>query len=105
MAFPLMLTSRLVKTPLVNYDGKETYSKWVEMGVFKNRPAEDQIFKYQVPTAEAGRPDRIALSVYGDSKLDWVFIAFNNPRDVFGWPSPLEVIEYPNLSLVYGELL
>lgn len=105
MAFPLSLTSRYVKTPLIVFDGKETYAKWTEEGIFKNRPSDSLIYKYQVPNSEAGRPDRIALTIYGDSKLDWVLLAFNNVKDVFGWPKPLDVIEYPNLELVYGELL
>lgn len=105
MALPLSQTSRYIKTPLTNFDGKETYTKWVSYGIFKSRPSDDLIYKYRVPTELSGRPDLIALSVYNDSKLDWVIIAFNNPKSIFGWPKPLDIIEYPDISLVYGELL
>jgi hypothetical protein len=105
MVFPLSQTSRYINTPLISFDGKETYGKWVEMAVFKNRPPADQISKYQVPANYAGRIDLVALDVYNDVNLGWVLVAFNNARDVFGWPSPLDVIEYPNLSLVFKELL
>ena len=83
MALPLSQVSRYIKTPLVSFDGKETYTKWAEQGVFITRPPENKITKYQVPQAEAGRPDLVALSVYSDSKFDWVIIAFNNPKSIF----------------------
>jgi hypothetical protein len=105
MVFPLSQTSRYVRTPLISFDGKETYGKWVGMSVFNTRPPADQITKYQVPANLAGRIDLIALDVYNDVNLGWVLVAFNNARDVFGWPKPLDVIEYPNLSLVFKELL
>jgi hypothetical protein len=105
MALPLSQVSRYVKTPLVSFDGKETYTKWTQQGVFTTRPPENKITKYQVSQIEAGRPDLVALSVYNNSKFDWVIIAFNNPKSIFGWPKPLEVIEYPDLNLVLGDLL
>lgn len=105
MVFPLSQTSRYVNTPLITFDGKETYGKWVEMAVFKTRPPADQVFKYQVPANYAGRIDLVAQDVYSDVNLGWVLIAFNNARDVFGWPKPLDVIEYPSFSLIFKELL
>ena len=104
MAFPLLQSSRFIYTPLVTFQDKETYSKWVPTDVFKTRPAEQFITKYKVPQNQGGRPDLIAYTLYNDVNLDWVIIAFNNPRDVLGWPKPLEVIEIPDISLVLGEL-
>jgi hypothetical protein len=59
---------------------------------------------YRVGPSTAGKPDRIALEVYGTTKLDWLIIAFNNQVNPFGWPKAGSVIKLPIPDLVFGEL-
>lgn len=73
------------------------------MAVFRSRPSVDQITRYQVPVQYAGRPDLIAIDVYNDANLFWVILAFNNASGVFGWPKPLDIIEYPSKDIIFKE--
>lgn len=103
MVFPLSQNSRYVYTPLTDFDGKETYTKWPGLAIFKSRPPEDLITRYQVPVQFSGRPDLIAADVYKDVNLFWVIVAFNNASEVFGWPKPLDIIEYPSKDIIFKE--
>jgi hypothetical protein len=71
----------------------ETFGVWKKPSFLKTRPNEDVIGKFQVTTAEAGKPDIIATRLYGSPYLDWIIIAFNKTTDVLNWPQPGAIIE------------
>lgn len=105
MAIQLDINSRFQFTPPILFDGVETFDFWVKPSFIRDRPDESLILRFFVSATEEGRPDIIANIVYGDSLLDWVVIAFNNPREIFNWPPAGIVIELPSQSLIVRELI
>lgn len=96
--------SRYRRTQVGIYEGAETVGVWNQPNFLKQRPSEDQIFRYYVSSAFEGRPDLIADSVFGSPFLDWVLIAFNAPVEVLNWPPAGTTIEYPSPYLVQSQL-
>ena len=97
--------SRYKQTPLVVFDGVETYGTWAQPSWLITRPDESLINKLVITSDIAGRPDTIAYRVYGVSFLDWAIIAFNKVLDQFGWPQTGIIIEYPVDTVVLSEQL
>jgi len=97
--------SRLKRTEPTIFDGKETFGPWKQFNFLIQRPSEDLIGVFQVPSALEGRPDMIAFHVYGTPLLDWVLIAFNNARGALNWPRTGDLVEYPLDSVVLPEIL
>src|SRR5688572_1447345 len=91
--------SRYKQTEFISFGGVETLGKWVPPSFLVTRPPEDQIGVFQVTTGVVGRPDKIANILYGDSRLYWVLVSFNNVRDI-RWPMAGDLIEYPIEDIV-----
>jgi len=83
-------------------DGEVTYGLWVPPWFIANPDllSPDQVGNYQVSAGEAGRPDLISTTLYGTPYLDWVIIAFNQPRSSFNWPEPGTVIKIITYSAI-----
>ena len=86
----------------INLNGVVTYGSWVPPWFIQNKSAltVDQVANFVVPVAYAGRPDNIAMLLYGSPLLDWVIVMFNKPLDVLNWPAVGEVIQYPIKQVV-----
>lgn len=99
--------SRFRNTPMVVVDGHETYGVWNSFPWLKERPADDFVGTLVVNNQFEGRPDRLAMSLYGTPLLDWVLIAFNakhnndhRARTALRWPMAGQTIIYPRDSLI-----
>lgn len=89
----------------IDYKGHIAYGK-ARKYAFTSIPITDSRIKnYKVKAGQEGRPDLIANAVYGDSKLFWVLLEYNNVVDVFGWPKIGSIIRYPTESAVLPELI
>lgn len=97
--------SRFKNTPEIVVDGKVTYGRWVPPSFIRERPDDSVINRFKVTTETEGRPDEISYAVYGTSRLDWVIIAFNDIHNPMGWPKAGDIIEYPDESIVFPEIL
>lgn len=97
--------SRFSRTEMVIVDGCETFGRWKSYSFLKERPADENIEVFQVPSSMEGRPDLISQQVYGTPLLDWVLIAFNNARNSLNWPRTGDLVEYPIESVVVPEVL
>lgn len=111
MAIKLDSFSRFRETqPIVSdspYGGgrMETFGLWKEPS-FLTQFLDPQLdlVHIKVDGSRAGRPDLIANDVYGSPSFFWVLIAYNKPKDVFGWPRINDVVLAPNSQLVLGNL-
>lgn len=65
---------------------------------------DDQIRRLIVSSDREGRVDLLATDIYGDQRLHWILILFNNIENPFGWPKNGQIIEYPDPSIVLPEL-
>ncbi len=83
--------SRFNKSVPIVYDGKETWGR-PELPTYLTNPTEDQIIKYHVNGAMAGRPDKISDDIYGTHIYDWVLLMVNNVMDPLDWPERGETI-------------
>lgn len=95
-------SSRFRNTNLTIVEDHETVGVWNQPSYLVERPAESFISKFYVNNAYEGRPDLIANQMYGNPKLDWVIIAFNNPPELLNWPRAGDLIEIVDPSLVYS---
>lgn len=92
--------SRFRMTPVVVFDGAQTYGKWVEPKFMSSKPSPT----YIVPNRLARRPDLISQELYGTVEYYWAIIAFNSPRDPLNWPKAGEAIYIPSISEITAEL-
>lgn len=97
-------SSRYRNTDLTIVEGLETVGVWEQPSYLVKRPSESLISRYYVDNAFEGRPDLIANLYYGNPRLDWVIIAFNNPSELLNWPRAGDIIEIVDSSLVYSAL-
>lgn len=95
-------SSRFYNTDMIIVDGYETVGTWNQPSYLVERPSEGLIAKFYVPNALEGRPDLIAQQIYGNPKLDWVLIAFNNPPELLNWPRAGDLIEIVDPAIVYS---
>ena len=101
MTIEVTSQSRFVLTEPIIKDGVETFGRWKRPDFMKaGELNEDQILTKQIDGEFAGRPDQIALDVYGSPFLDWVVIMFNNPKNTLGWPQNGTVIKLPAPDIV-----
>lgn len=64
----------------------------------------NQIQRLVVSSEQEGRVDILATAIYGDPRLHWVLILFNNIENPFGWPKNGQIIEFPDPTIVLPEL-
>jgi hypothetical protein len=93
--------SRLLRTPEIIYNGRETFDVWSKHR-FLTEEVDSGVFV--VSSGYAGRPDKISAVLYGTPYLDWVLIAYNNPLEPFGWPASGSIIRYPLDSEVFPSI-
>jgi hypothetical protein len=94
-----------IVTDALNGGKIETFGLWKEPS-FLTGPLDPQldVINIKVDGSRAGRPDLIANDVYGSPSYFWVLIAYNKPKDLFGWPRVNSVVLAPNPQLVLGNL-
>lgn len=63
-------------------------------------PTNSTDMEHQVEPKEAFRPDIIAYNVYGDPRLAWVILSFNNMKDVFELKAGMRII-IPSATTIY----
>lgn len=97
--------SRFTTTDLVDVGGELVYGSWNVPNFLRERPSDDFIRTFKVTSAVEGKPNLIALQLYGSEQLYWVLVAFNNARGVLNWPRSGDTIEYPIDSIVLPQLL
>jgi hypothetical protein len=110
MAIKLDSFSRFQETrPIITdspYGGRiETFGLWKEP-TFLTKFLDPQLdlIHIRVDGSRVGRPDLIANDVYGSPSYYWVLIAYNKPKDLFGWPQINTIVLAPNPQLVLGNL-
>lgn len=98
MVIRRLSNSRFRQTPLINFDGEQTFGKWVDF-------LADLPFDIFIVTNDlAGRPDLISDTVYGTPDFFWAIISFNNERNPMNWPPAGDAIKIPVLSSIVSEL-
>ena len=105
MAINLSPRSRFRFSQPIIVNGVETYGKWTPPPFMVDGVDPSKVQSFLVTNGVEGRPDLIANTVYGDPRLDWVIIAFNNPLDVLNWPKVGQLIRYPLASVVLPQIL
>jgi hypothetical protein len=100
------VTSRFANsTPILTAGGQETFGIATKYDfMIRENLNDDQTQVLVVTARQAGRPDLIALDIYGDSNLYWIPLMFNRPDDMFNWPKNGEVIELPTPPTVSAEI-
>lgn len=98
-------SSRFMQTQTILFGDVETFGKWNRPSLLNRELSEDDLIYIVVDNSNAGRPDLIALEYYNDTLLDWLVIAYNNPRSVFNWPNTGDVIRIPKSQIVSAEIL
>ena len=63
-------------------------------------PTNSTDMEYQVEAKEAYRPDIIANKVYGDPRLAWIILSFDNMKDVFELKAGIRII-IPSATTIY----
>lgn len=97
--------SRFKNTEPVILNGIETFGLWAAPKfIDPANLSENQIITMSIGQDLAGRPDQIALQVYGTPALEWIPVMFNRPLNPLGWPQAGSVIKLPSKSAVLREL-
>lgn len=96
--------TRFLDTQTILFNGVETFGKWQRPSILKRQLDESEIQYIAVTNANQGRPDLISLELYGTTFLDWLIIAFNNPRSTLNWPRTGDVIVVPRQAIALAEL-
>ena len=97
--------SRFKNTKMVIFDGEEVFGRWSPPSILAKKLNTVDITAFKVTNETAGRPDKISMSFYGVSELDWLIIAFNRPMNVLNWPKSGDVILIPSATVALAEIL
>ena len=90
---------------IIDINGNETFGIMKKYDFLqRDKLDKDDIKKIFIEGTRVGRPDLIALDLYGSSIYYWVLMLFNNVVDPFGWPQNQTLIEAPSSSVVFTEI-
>lgn len=92
--------SRFRLSERIDFDGKQTFGRWVEPSFMRKPPQQ----VYIVPAQFAKRVDLISNFMYGSPQYYWAIVAYNAPRNPLNWPEAGETIRIPDLQQILVEL-
>ena len=91
--------------PILTREGDPTYGIAKKFRFLdKNNLNDDEIGVIVIDADNAGRPDRLADELYGNSMLHWILIMFNKVDNPLNWPLNGQVVEYPLQETVSAEI-
>ena len=94
-----------ISDPILTRDGDETFGIAKKFNFLKRENLGDEDIKTHVVTIDqAGKWDVLALDIYGNVDLQWIFVMFNHIQNPFAGPKNQQVIEYPSPEVVFAEL-
>lgn len=63
-------------------------------------PTNSTDMEHEVEPGEAYRPDIIAHRVYGDARMAWIILSFNNMKEVFELKAGMRIV-IPSATTIY----
>jgi len=93
------MTSRYIKTDIINFDGRETFGSFNPPAWLENI-RNDNLINYEVTSDLDGRPDLISNTLYGTPNYFWVLVYINKPLDPTNWPTTGSIILAPKKEII-----